>query len=191
MIKQPHHFFNEVLKDINRADYQMGLDRLKPFSGLFSDSYLFNLLYAKALKGLKKYSLASEYYRKCCEIAPSNQVAWKELVQLQTTIFPETGENVLELFDPVTDELEKLTEALSNFEPVKSTETADPTPLVDQKQPFPDETTIAVPTESLAMLFTKQGAYRKAINVYSLLISLKPQNAEQYRKKIDSLHCLL
>jgi tetratricopeptide (TPR) repeat protein len=191
VIKQPHHFFNEVLKDINRADYQMGLDRLKPFSGLFSDSYLFNLLYAKALKGLKKYSLASEYYRKCCEIAPSNQVAWKELVQLQTTIFPETGENVQGLIDPITDELEKLTEALSNFEPVKSTETSDPTPLVDQKQPFPDETTIAVPTESLAMLFTKQGAYRKAINVYSLLISLKPQNAEQYRKKIDSLHCLL
>ncbi|NTW83420.1 MAG: tetratricopeptide repeat protein [Chlorobiaceae bacterium] len=191
MIKQPHHFFNEVSKDINNADFQRGLDRLKPFSGLFSDSYLFNLLYAKALKGLKKYSLASEYYRKCCDIAPSNQVAWKELVQLQTAIFPEAGENFLELFDPVTDELEKLTEALSNFEPVKSTETADPTPLADQKRPFPDDMTIAVPTESLAMLFTKQGAYQKAINVYSLLISLKPQNAEQYRKEIDSLHTFL
>jgi DNA-binding SARP family transcriptional activator len=66
-------------------------------------------------------------------------------------------------------------------------ETSDPTSIVEQKKPFSDDTAIAVPTETLANLFTAQGAYKKAIKIYTHLIQLKPQNAEQYQEKIDSL----
>ena len=73
------------------------------------------------------------------------------------------------------------------FEPVKTSENADPTSILEQKQPFSDDTAIAVPTESLANLFTAQGAYKKAIKIYTLLIQLKPENADLYQGEIDSL----
>ena len=90
-------------------------------------------------------------------------------------------------FIDLADELEKLTAALMKFEPAKTTENADPTSIIEQRQPFSDDTTIAVPTESLANLFTEQGAYKKAIKIYTHLIQLKPQNAELYQHEIDSL----
>ncbi|NTW57516.1 MAG: tetratricopeptide repeat protein [Chlorobiaceae bacterium] len=186
-VRKPHLFFREISADLNGGNFQGGLDRLKPFSGLFSDSYLFNMLYARALKGLGKNSLAAEYFRRCCSIAPTNQLAWNELLQLQTTTPAEAHEHGAVFYDPVTDELEKLSAALMNFEPAKTTEMHDPTPLADQKQPFPDDIAIPVPTETLAQLFREQGAYRKAAKVYSLLIKIKPQNAEQYRREIESL----
>jgi tetratricopeptide (TPR) repeat protein len=186
-ISRPHLFFRAISSDLQNGNYQAGMERLKPFSGLFSDSYLFNMLYAKTLKGLGKHSLAIEYFRKCCDIAPANQVAWDELLKMQTLPRTEVLEHEPCHEDPVTDELEKLSLALMNFEPAKTTEIADPTPLADQKQPFSDDVAIAVPTESLAQLFRQQGAYRKAAKVYSLLITIKPQNADQYQKEIDSL----
>ena len=80
-----------------------------------------------------------------------------------------------------------LTAALMKFEPARTTENADPTPILEQKQPFSDDAAIAVPTESLAVLFTSQGAYKKAIKIYTILIQLKPHNAEHYKHEIDLL----
>jgi len=187
MISNPHFFFAEVSLDLSRGKFQSGLDKLIPFSDYFSDSYLFHLLCAKALRGLQNYSLASEYLRKCCSIAPANEVAWNDLIDLQAS------GNGLEncapsaLFDPISDELEKLTAELMKFNPVQTTENSDPTSIHEQKQPFPDDSAIAVPTESLASLFTAQGAYKKAIKIYTVLIQLKPHNEEHYRAEIDSL----
>ncbi|NTW10209.1 MAG: hypothetical protein HGA26_02485 [Chlorobiaceae bacterium] len=186
-ISRPHLYFKGISSDLHEGNYHAGLARLKPFSGLFSDSYLFNLLYAKTLKGLGKHTLAAEYFRKCCAIAPSNQVAWNELLQLQTLSHTEVQEFDSGIDDPVADELEKLSAALMNFEPAKTTEIHEPTSLADQKQPFPDDSAIPVPTETLAQLFREQGAYRKAVKVYSLLIEIKPQNAEHYQKEIASM----
>lgn len=187
MINEPYLFFAEVSLDISRGEFQSGIEKLEPFSDQFADSYLFHLLYAKALKGLKYNTLASEYFRKCCTIAPANQIAWQELVELQASGEGDTASARSPLFDPVTDELEKLTAALMNFEPVKTSENADPTSIFEQKQPFSDDTTIAVPTESLAHLFTAQGAYKKAIKIYTILIQLKPQNADTYQQEIEAL----
>jgi tetratricopeptide (TPR) repeat protein len=187
MMREPHLFFAEVSLDISRGRFQSGIDKLKPYIDLFSDSYLFCLLYAKAQRGINNYAQAGKYLRKCCTIAPANQIAWQELIELQAAIAGKDPEIPECLFDPVTDELEKLTAALMEFEPVKTTENADPTPILEQKQPFSDDTAIAVPTESLATLFTAQGAYKKAIKIYTLLIPLKPQNADFYQKEIDSL----
>jgi tetratricopeptide (TPR) repeat protein len=191
MISEPYLLFAEVSLDISRGKFQSGIDKLEQFSDKFSDSYLFHLLYAKALKGLRYNTLASEYLRKCCVIAPANQIAWQELVELQASANSEEHYAAAPLFDPVTDELEKLTAALMKFEPVITSENADPTSILEQKQPFSDDTAIAVPTESLANLFTAQGAYKKAIKIYTLLIHLKPQNAEIYQREIDSLLNLL
>jgi tetratricopeptide (TPR) repeat protein len=187
MISEPYLFFAEVSLDLSRGRFQSGIDKLDPYSGLFADSYLFHLLYAKALKGLRRNTLAGEYLRKCCTIAPANQIAWQELIELQASAGNEELVAQPPLFDPVTDELEKLTAALMKFEPAKTTENADPTSIIEQRQPFSDDTTIAVPTESLANLFTEQGAYKKAIKIYTHLIQLKPQNAELYQHEIDSL----
>ena len=187
MISEPYLFFAEVSLDLSRGRFQSGIDKLDPYSGLFADSYLFHLLYAKALKGLRRNTLAGEYLRKCCTIAPANQIAWQELIELQASAGNEELVAQPPLFDPVTDELEKLTAALMKFEPAKTTENADPTSIIEQRQPFSDDTTIAVPTESLANLFTEQGAYKKAIKIYTHLIQLKPQNAELYQNEIDSL----
>ncbi len=187
MISEPYLFFAEVSLDLSRGRFQSGIDKLDPYSGLFADSYLFHLLYAKALKGLRRNTHAGEYLRKCCTIAPANQIAWQELIELQASAGNEELVAQPPLFDPVTDELEKLTAALMKFEPAKTTENADPTSIIEQRQPFSDDTTIAVPTESLANLFTEQGAYKKAIKIYTHLIQLKPQNAELYQHEIDSL----
>ncbi len=187
MIREPYLFFAEVSLDLSRGRFRSGINKLDPFSELFADSYLFHLLYAKALKGLRNNTLAGEYFRKCCAIAPANQIAWQELIELQASAGKEELLAQPPVFDPVTDELEKLTAALMKFEPAKTTENADPTSILEQRQPFSDDTTIAVPTESLANLFTKQGAYKKAIKIYTHLIQLKPQNAELYQQEIDSL----
>ncbi len=188
MISEPYLFFAEVSLDISKGRFQSGIDKLDPFSEWFADSYLFHILYARALKGLRHNTLAGEYFRKCCAIAPANQVAWQELIELQALSGNE--DEVLELppvFDAVTDELEKLTAALMKFEPAITTENSDPTSILEQKQPFSDDVTIAVPTETLASLFTAQGAYKKAIKIYTHLVKLKPQNAQLYQKEIDSL----
>jgi tetratricopeptide (TPR) repeat protein len=187
ILNEPHLFFAEVSLDISKGRFQSGIDKLRPYIDVFSDSYLFCILYAKALKGINDDVLARQYLRKCCTIAPSNQIAWQELIELHTATAGKDAESIESLFDPVTDELEKLTAALMQFEPAKATENADPTPILEQKQPFSDDTTIAVPTETLANLFTAQGAYKKAIKIYTLLIQLKPQNAEHYQKEIDFL----
>jgi tetratricopeptide (TPR) repeat protein len=187
MISKPHLFFAEVSLDLSRGKFQSGIDKLMPFSDHFSDSYLFHLLFAKALRGLKNHSLAGEYLRKCCAIAPANQVAWKELIDLQASGNEEKNITPASKFDPIYEELEMLTAALMKFNPLQTTENSDPTSLLEQKQPFPDDTAIAVPTESLANLFTAQGAYKKAIKIYTGLILLKPENAEHYKDEIDTL----
>ena len=187
MISNPHLFFAEVSLDLSRGEFQAAMDKLMPFSDKLADSYLFNLLCAKALRGLKNHSLSGDYLRKCCTIAPANQVAWEELVDLQASGEGEETRSSTCIFDPVSDELEKLTAALMKFSPVQTSENSDPTSILEQKQPFSDDTAIAVPTESLAGLFTAQGAYKKAIKIYTGLIQLKPQNAELYKKEIDSL----
>ena len=192
MISEPYLFFAEVSLDLSRGKFQSGIDKLEPFSDQFLDSYLFHFLYAKALKGLRRNTLACKYFQKCCAIAPANQVARQELAELQTSVSSEEPQvNLSAVFDPVTDELEKLSAALMKFEPAITSENSDPTSILEQKQPFSDDTAIAVPTESLANLFTAQGAYKKAIKIYTLLIQLKPQNAECYQQEIDSLLELL
>ncbi len=185
MISEPYFFFAEVSLDISKKRFQSALDKLSPFAEQFADSYLFHLLSAKAHKELRHNTLAGEYFRKCCSIAPANQVAWQELIELQSST--DNEEVVVPVFDPVIDELEKLTAALMKFEPAITTENADPTSILEQKEPFSDDIIIAVPTESLASLFTAQGAYKKAIKIYTHLIKLKPQNAEHYQQEIDSL----
>ena len=188
MINDPYLFFAEVSLDISRRQFEAAIDKLTLSGEHFADSYLFHLLYAKALRGLNNFSLASDHLRTCCAIAPANQVAWMELVELQASGNNEAhGMSPSCVFDSVTDELEQLTAALMNFEPVKTSENSDPTPILEQKQPFSDDTTIAVPTESLANLFTAQGAFKKAIKIYTILIQLKPQHAAHYQQEIDSL----
>ena len=187
MISNPYLFFAEISLDISRGNFQSGIDELEPCSDQFADSYLFHLLYARALTGLNRNTLASTYLQQCCTIAPANQVAWKELGDLHVSFLEEELVETSFTFDPVTDELEQLSAALTNFEPVITTENADPTSILEQREPFSDDTTIAVPTESLATLFTAQGAYKKAIKIYSLLIQIKPENAEKYQQEITSL----
>ncbi len=190
MISEPYLFFAEVSLDLSRGKFQSGINKLEPFSDQFSESYLFHFLYAKALKGLRRNTIASKYFQKCCAIAPANQLARQELIELQASLQASNCEEQIDLppvFDPVTDELEKLSAELMKFEPVITSENADPTSILEQKQPFSDDITIAVPTESLANLFTAQGAYKKAIKIYTLLMQLKPQNAELYQQEINSL----
>ncbi len=187
MTTNPYLFFAEVSLDLSRKEFQSGIEKLDSLSGLFENSYLFSMLYAKALLGRHQGALAGEYLLKCCFIAPANQVAWKELLDLQASSSGEHSSETSAIFDPVTDELEQLSAALMNFEPVKTTENSDPTSILEQKMPFSDDTAIAVPTESLANLFTAQGAYKKAIKIYTHLIQLKPWNAEQYQLQIDLL----
>ena len=187
MKRVPYLFFAEVSLDISRREFQSGFEKLEPFSDLFSESYLFNLLSAKALLGLKRETLAATYLKKCCAIAPANQVAWDDLAGIQASPQGEEKSVASLYYDPVMDELEQLSAALMNFEPMKTLETADPTSIVEQKKPFSDDTAIAVPTETLANLFTAKGAFKKAIKIYTHLIQLKPQNAAAYQEEIDSL----
>ena len=185
MSTNPYLLFAEVSLDLSRNEFKSGLEKLEPFLQHLRDSYLFNLLYAKALIGLKRNTLAGDYLRRCCAIAPANQVAWCMLSTLQTCTQEEPEAEPV--FDAVMDELEQLSAALMNFEPMTTSETSDPTSIIEQKKPFSDDTAIAVPTETLANLFTAQGAYKKAIKIYTHLIQLKPHNAEHYQHEIDVL----
>jgi tetratricopeptide (TPR) repeat protein len=187
MITDPHLIFAEVSLDISRGEFQSGLDKLKKMNDLLSDSYIFNLLFARTYRGLLNYGKATEHLKRCCTIAPSNQIAWQELIDIK--VLESRDRSVVEkpAFDPVVAELEQLSLALSGFEPPISSESFDPTPIIEQKQPFPDDDSIAVPTESLANLFITQGAFKKAIKVYTSLIQLKPSKAEDYKRHIDWL----
>ena len=187
MLSEPHLFFAEVSLDLSRGEYRAGLNKLQPLLERYPDSYLINLLFARALKGMKSYGAAMSHFEKCCHLAPANQIAWKELIEMQALSPQEKTGSPDKRFDPVTDELEQLSAALQEFQPYCATESFDPTPILEQKQPFPDDAPIAVPTETLANLFTQQGAYKKAIKIYTSLIQLKPEQADHYRSRIDTL----
>ena len=180
MITDPHLFFADISLDLTRGEYLAGMKKLEAESNNFQDSYTFHFLHARALKGVQRFQEALASLQACCRIAPHNEVAWKELIEV----------HFLLLRNPVDDfasELEKLSAALAGFEPPKTCETSDPTPLNEQKQPFSDDDSIPVPTESLAALFTEQGAYKKAIKIYTDLIQLNPSSADTYKNEISSL----
>ncbi|TCD48511.1 hypothetical protein [Chlorobium sp. N1] len=189
----PHLFFAEVSLDISRGEHQTALERLSPHRTLFADSYLFNILYARALRGTGSIAAAMDHLKTCCAIAPANQVARRELLDLwsaddmDAALKSAPASSTEAPADRLTAELEKLSEALMNFEPAIAAETADPTPIVEQKMPFSDEESIEVPTETLARLFSMQGATKKAIKVYTQLIRLQPENAAGYMQEIDAL----
>jgi tetratricopeptide (TPR) repeat protein len=187
MLTEPHLFFAEVSLDLSRGEYRSGLKKLQPLVESYPDSYLVNLLFARALKGIRNYSAALGYLEKCCQLAPANQVAWKEAISLQALAMKEKEDLPATGFDPVADELEQLSAALQEFQPILASESFDPTPINKQKQPFPDDMPISVPTETLAKLFARQGAYKKAIRIYTSLIQLKPEHADHYRNMIDEL----
>jgi tetratricopeptide (TPR) repeat protein len=187
MTSDPHLFFAEVSLDIARGEFQSALNKLANADRRFPESYILNLLFARASRGLKLYDKAAEHLGHCCRIAPSNQIAWHELIEVKVLQSQSSGTVQVPAFDPVADEFEKLSIALLGFAPPCSSECSDPTPVVEQKQPFPDDATIAVPTESLANLFIAQGAYKKAIRVYTSLIQLKPAKADHYRQSIDTI----
>jgi tetratricopeptide (TPR) repeat protein len=187
MTSDPHLFFAEVSLDIARGEFQSAINKLADADKRFPDSYILHLLIARASRGLKLYDKAAVHLGHCCRIAPSNQIAWHELIEVKVLQSQSDSADPLPAFDPVADEFEKLSIALLGFAPPCSSECSDPTPVVEQKQPFPDDATIAVPTESLANLFIAQGAYKKAIRVYTSLIQLKPARADHYRQSIDTI----
>ncbi|NTU90767.1 MAG: DUF3808 domain-containing protein [Chlorobiaceae bacterium] len=187
MTGEPHLIFAEVSLDISRGEYRAALDKLAKVDKGFPESYIMHLLHARALRGLGRPDQAITHLKHCCRIAPSNQIAWQELIEvtvLESQSSPEPQEPEI---DPVADEFEQLSIALSGFQAPRATENSDPTPIAEQQKPFPDDASIAVPTESLARLFIAQGAYKKAIRVYTSLIQLKPSMADDYRRSIDLL----
>jgi len=192
-VPSPHLLFAEVSLDISRGEHRSALERLSPHRELFGDSYLFCLLYARALRGTGSVRAAMDHLKRCCTIAPSNEVARRELLELYADPFGEEGtlgasaETEEAAMDRVAAELDLLSEALLNFEPSMKSETSDPTPILEQKMPFSDEESIEVPTESLARLFSMQGATKKAIRVYTQLIQLQPEQADVYMREIDAL----
>ncbi len=164
-----------------------------PLISHFDGSYLFTLLLARAHKGTGNLPQAFDLLKKCCALAPANQIAKKELVALYSSLqtsshtsrtSPDQEEAAP---DPLTIELEELSAALMQFQPSLDSETAEPTTLAEQKIPFADDEAIEVPTESLARLFSKQGALKKSIKTYTMLIQLNPSRAEHYRQQIDEL----
>jgi len=181
----PHLIFADVSLDISRGAFQSALDKLTEMDGWFPESYVLHLLFARASRGLKRYSDAARHLTHCCRIAPSNQVAWQELIEVKTLEAQHPEPEPAPIIDAITEELEQLSAALSAFSAPGATESYDPTPIIEQKQPFPDDASIPVPTESLANLFIQQGAYKKAIKVYTSLIQLNPANAEYYQGQID------
>jgi tetratricopeptide (TPR) repeat protein len=187
MICDPHLFFAEVSLDIARGEYRTAHDKLSTLDGGFPESYVLHLLHARASRGMTEYDTAMKHLRKCCRIAPSNEVAWQELVEVTGLQSENPASEKQPVFDPVADEFERLSLALAGFQAPLSSECSDPTPIAEQKQPFSDDASIAVPTESLANLFIEQGAYKKAIRVYTSLIQLKPAKADEYRRCIDIL----
>jgi len=191
--EEPHLFFAEISLDISRGEHALALQRLTTHSSRFQDSYLFTILLARAHKGTGNLPQALELLKKCCALAPANQIAKKELVALYSSLqtsshtsrkSPDQEEAAS---DPLTIELEELSAALMQFQPAPESETAEPTTLAEQKIPFADEEAIDVPTESLARLFSKQGALKKSIKTYTMLIQLHPDRAEHYRCEIDNL----
>ncbi|NTV01628.1 MAG: hypothetical protein HGB04_02435 [Chlorobiaceae bacterium] len=184
---EPHLIFADVSLDISRGEFQSALDKLSEAGRKLPDSYLMHLLEARAWQGLGRHGEAVSNLRQCCRIAPSNQVAWQELVEATVRHAQQGLEAPEPAFDPVAEEFERLSIALSGFQAPRASESSDPTPIAEQKQPFPDDASIAVPTESLANLFISQGAYKKAIRVYTSLIQLKPSKADEYRLHIDRL----
>ncbi len=180
MITDPHLFFADISLDLTRGEYFAGMQKLEAESGNFQDFYTFHLLHARALKGMQRFQEALTSLKTCCRIAPHNEVAWKELIEVHFLLLQSP-------VDDLASELEELSAALAGFEPPKTFETSDPTPLNEQKQPFSDDDSIPVPTESLAALFTEQGAYKKAIKVYTDLIQLNPSNADTYKNEISLL----
>lgn len=183
-------YFAEVSLDISRGKYQAAIDKLAPYGNKYPDSYLFHLLSAKANRGLGRKTRATEHLTRCCTIAPGNQVAWHERQLLLTTPCTDCDDNnstATPGIDPIAEELDQLSAALMQFEPIKTSENGNPTTIQEQKQPFADDTTISVPTESLATLFTTQGAYKKAIKIYTHLILLRPDEADRYRNTIETL----
>lgn len=183
----PHLLFADVSLDIGRGAFQSAIDKLTKMEGWFPESYVLHLLFARASKGLKRYADAATHLGHCCRIAPANQVAWQELIEVKTLQSQNPEPEPAPLVDSITEELEQLSAALASFAPPGATESFDPTPIAEQKQPFPDDTSIAVPTESLAKLFIQQGAYKKAIRVYTSLIKLTPANADYYQEQIDQV----
>jgi tetratricopeptide (TPR) repeat protein len=187
MTSDPHLIFADVSLDIKRGEYRSAIDKLADMERWFPESYVLHLLCARAARGLKRYEQATIHLGHCCRIAPANQVAWKELIEVKTLQSQAPEPQSAPLFDKVAEEFEQLSIALSGFSPPRTSESSDPTPIAEQKQPFPDDASIAVPTESLATLFIDQGAYKKAIRVYTSLIQLNPEEADRYRESIDRL----
>ncbi|MBN1928406.1 MAG: hypothetical protein JW764_02555 [Chlorobiaceae bacterium] len=183
----PHLIFADVSLDIGRGAFSSAIDKLSAMEGWLPESYVLHLLLARASRGLKRYGDAARHLGHCCRIAPSNQVAWQELIEVKTlqAQFPEPEPEPAPAYDAITEELEQLSAALSAFCAPRTSESSDPTPVAEQQRPFPDDASIAVPTESLANLFTAQGAYKKAIRVYTSLIKINPANAERYQEEID------
>ncbi len=180
MVTDPHLFFADVSLDLSRGEYSAGMKKLEAESAHFEDSYTFHLLLGRALKGNQRFNEALASLKTCCRIAPHNEVAWKELIETHFLLLQFPG-------DELTAELEELSAALCDFQPPKASETSEPTPLNEQQASFSDDELIAVPTESLATLFTEQGAFKKAIKVYTDLMQLKPSKAETYKQAISSL----
>ncbi|MBF0585486.1 hypothetical protein INT08_03630 [Prosthecochloris sp. N3] len=180
MVTQPHLFLAEISLDLSRGEFRSCLEKLEPEIHRFRECYTFQLFYGRALKGAGRTAEAVETFSTCCRIAPFNDIAWRELLELHVQGNPSSP-------DPVISELEQLSHALSGFQIPKASETCEPTTLREQKQPFSDDEEIPVPTESLATLFIAQGAYRKAINVYTDLIEIHPSREETYRKQISAL----
>lgn len=187
MTCEPHLIFAEVSLDIARKEFKAAIDKLSKEGLDLQDSYLLHLLHARACSGLGMYETASVHLRQCCRIAPSNQIAWQELIEVTVLLSQHPEKHIAKAFDPVADEYEQLSIALSGFRPPREEECSEPTPVSEQKQPFPDDASIAVPTESLAALFITQGAYKKAIRVYTSLIQLRPSKANEYSRSIDTL----
>ncbi|UZJ39607.1 hypothetical protein OO185_00480 [Prosthecochloris sp. SCSIO W1102] len=180
MVTDPHLFFADVSLDLSRGEYSAGMKKLEAERDNFQGSYTFHLLLGRALKGTQRFREALNSLKTCCRIVPHNEVAWKELIEAHFLLLQAPS-------DELTAELEELSIALADFEPPKASETSDPTPMNEQKQPFSDEEFIPVPTESLAIIFTEQGAYKKAIKIYTDLMQLNPPKAETYKQAISSL----
>jgi tetratricopeptide (TPR) repeat protein len=187
MTIEPHLIYADASLDIARREFQAALDKLSGAGRSLPESYLLHLLHARAYLGLGRFETAVGHLRQCCRIAPSNQVAWQELIEATVLEAQHRQEHPVEVFDPVADEFEQLSIALSGFQIPRASESSEPTPIAEQKQPFPDDASIAVPTETLANLFIAQCAYKKAIRVYTSLIQIKPSKADEYRQSIDRL----
>ncbi|NTU54189.1 MAG: hypothetical protein HGA97_10940 [Chlorobiaceae bacterium] len=189
MTCDPHLLFAEVSLDIKRGEFKSAIGKLTDMERWFPESYVLHLLFARASRGMRLYDQAARHLGHCCRIAPANQVAWQELIEIKSLqpLAPEPEPEPTPVTDLVAEEFERLSIALSGFSPPCSSESSDPTPIMEQKQPFSDDTAIAVPTESLANLFIAQGAYKKAIRVFTSLMLINPSRADHYQESIDQV----